>query len=81
MIKWKPIGQTKNCDKQLTEIKQIVLIGTQVLVALFLLSLLNSCTKTEIVYVEVPREPVTCIDSLDTPTDMLECLNEYSIKY
>ena len=81
MIKWKPIGQTENYEKQLQEIKQVVLIGVRILAILLLLFLLNGCTKTEIRYVEMDREFINCIEVLETPEDMLECLNEYSVKY
>lgn len=81
MIRWKPIGQTKNCDKQLQEIKQVVLIGIRILAILLLLFLLNGCTKTEIRYVEMDKEFINCIETINTPEDMLECLNEYSVKY
>lgn len=81
MIRWKPIVQTKNCDKQLQEIKQVVLIGIRILAILLLLFLLNGCTKTEIRYVEMDKESINCIETINTPEDMLECLNEYSVKY
>lgn len=81
MIKWKPIGQTKNCEKLFYKIKILILIGIKISVALILLSLLNGCTKTEIRYVELEREPINCIEKIKTPEDMLECLNEYSVKY
>lgn len=81
MIRWKPIGQTENCEKQLQEIKQVVLIGIRILGILLLLFILNACTRTEIRYVEMDREFINCIEELETPEDMLECLNEYSVKY
>lgn len=43
--------------------------------------LLTACTRTEFVYVEVPREPINCIDSIKTPLDMAKCLAEYKAKY
>ena len=32
-------------------------------------------------YVELEREPITCIDSMKTPKDILNCLNEYATRY
>ncbi len=42
---------------------------------------LASCTNVEYVYVETPREPITCIDTIKTPMDMAKCLAEYKVKY
>jgi hypothetical protein len=53
--------------------KEIFIIAT----ALFL----ASCTQTEYVYKEVPREPITCIERIKTPLDMAKCLAEYKAKY
>lgn len=43
--------------------------------------LMTSCKNVEYVYVEVPREPITCIDRIATPLDMAKCLAEYKEKY
>lgn len=48
---------------------------------LAILLLLNACKQTEYVYVEVPREPITCIGKIKTPLDMAMCLDEYKLKY
>lgn len=42
---------------------------------------LASCKSVEYVYVETPREPITCIDTIKTPMDMAKCLAEYKVKY
>lgn len=43
--------------------------------------LLCACTTTEYVYVETPREPITCHKNMKTFLDMAKCLEEYKIKY
>lgn len=43
--------------------------------------LLSSCKNIEYVYVETPKEPITCIDRIKTPLDMANCLAEYKTKY
>lgn len=43
--------------------------------------LLNGCKQIEYVYVEIPREPIYCIDNIKTPLDMANCLAEYKQKY
>lgn len=53
--------------------KEIFIIAT----ALFL----ASCTQTEYVYREIPREPITCIERINTPLDMAKCLAEYKAKF
>jgi hypothetical protein len=55
-----------------------LLIGITILVIVLLLS---GCKQIEYVYVETPREPITCIDAIKTPLDMVKCLNEYKVKY
>ena len=42
---------------------------------------LSGCVRTEYVYKEVEREPITCIERIKTPLDMAKCLQEYKIKY
>jgi hypothetical protein len=51
------------------------------LLLLIAVLLLCACTKTEIQYVEVEREPITCIDDIKTPLDMAKCLTIYKQKY
>lgn len=46
-----------------------------------LLLVLSACASEKIVYVEAPKEPITCIDSIKTPMDMAKCLTEYKVKY
>ena len=46
-----------------------------------LLLILAACTTEKIVYVEAPKEPITCINSIKTPMDMAKCLTEYKVKY
>lgn len=48
---------------------------------IMVLCLITSCTKDRYVYVELPREPITCIDGIKTPLDMATCLAEYKEKY
>ena len=45
------------------------------------LMILSACATEKIVYVEAPKEPITCIDSIKTPMDMAKCLTEYKVKY
>lgn len=47
---------------------------------LILAILLSSCAS-KIEYIEIEREPITCIDSIKTPLDMAKCLGEYQLKY
>lgn len=51
------------------------------IILLLILMLLGSCKQIEYVYVEAPREPITCIDSIKIPLDMATCLQEYKVKY
>lgn len=77
MQKWKPISESRNYKRKQIRIKTF-LIG---IILLLILMLLGSCKQIEYVYVEVPREPVTCIDSIKIPLDMANCLAEYKVKY
>lgn len=45
------------------------------------LLVLSACATEKIVYVEAPKEPITCVDSIKTPMDMAKCLTEYKVKY
>ena len=54
------------------------LIGILIFLTLLLLS---SCKQTEYIYTETPKEPILCIDTIKTPLDMANCLNEYKLKY
>ena len=45
------------------------------------LTLLSSCKRIEYVYLEMPKEPIICIDKIKTPLDMANCLSEYKLKY
>lgn len=42
---------------------------------------LTACTQERIIYRDIPREPITCINRIKTPLDMAKCLAEYSAKY
>jgi hypothetical protein len=46
-----------------------------------LIVLLTGCGRTEYVYIETPREPVTCHRHLKTFLDMAKCLEEYKAKF
>lgn len=76
MTNWKPISKSRNCKKKQRKIK--LLIGILILA---LVLLLNGCKQIEYVYIETPREPITCIDTIKTPLDMATCLQEYKVKY
>ena len=41
----------------------------------------SSCAKTEYVYTEVPRKPITCHRHIKTYLDMAKCLQEYKVFY
>ena len=58
--------------------KEAVLIGTALCL---LILLLCGCARTEYVYVEAPREPITCHRHMKTFLDMAKCLEEYKAKY
>ena len=49
-------------------------------IILSILPLLSSCADTEVVYVELPLEPIDCIEHIKTPLDMAKCLNEYKLR-
>ena len=72
---WQSVRETRNLRKRRQRIK-ITLIGTLILAILLLLS---SCKQIE--YVEVERHPITCIDEIKTPLDLVKCLNEYKQRY
>ncbi len=67
--------KTKNLLKHLNS---ILLIGIKISV---ILALLNACKRTEYIYTEPLKEPITCINTIKTPFDMATCLNEYKYKY
>lgn len=73
---WKSVGKTKNSRKK-SKMINLLLIGTFLLVILLLFC---GCSP-QIKYVEVEREPITCIDEIKTPLDMAKCLNEYKTRY
>lgn len=79
MTKWKSVGQTSNYGNRLRLIRA-VLTGIIILsLTLCCLSLSGCTTNKE--YVEIEREPITCINSMKTPEDILLCLNEYATRY
>lgn len=51
-----------------------------VLIFMFVFFLV-SCAKTEYVYIEPQREPITCHQEIQTYLDMAKCLEEYKVKY
>ena len=77
MTKWKPIEKSKNLEMKQKKIK-VLLTG---IIILAIVLLLGSCKQIEYIYVETPREPIYCIDNIQTPLDMAGCLQEYKIKY
>ena len=79
MTKWKSVGQTSSYVNRLRLIRAVL---TGILICLLTLCCLSlsGCTASK-QYVELEREPITCIDSIKTPEDMLLCLNEYSTKW
>jgi len=46
-----------------------------------LIVLLTGCGRIEYVYVEAPREPITCHRHMKTFLDMAKCLEIYKAKY
>lgn len=72
--------KTNHWKRRLQKINRVS-IGSLILIIPLLLLSLGGCTKTEIQYVELPRKPITCIDTMKTPEDMLKCLNEYDANY
>lgn len=46
-----------------------------------LMLLLCGCGRIEYVYVEAPREPITCHRHMKTFLDMAKCLEMYKAKY
>lgn len=46
-----------------------------------LLLILPACATEKIIYMEAPKEPITCVNSIKTPMDMAKCLTEYKVKY
>ena len=53
-------------------------VNKKIAMVIFFL-LLSGCKQIE--YVEVERQPITCIDEIKTPLDMAKCLNEYKTRY
>lgn len=52
-----------------------------VIIFLFIILLTSCVTRTEYVYVEPQREPITCHRHLKTFLDMAKCLEIYKAKY
>ena len=73
---WKPVSESQNLKNWQKKIKKF-LIGTLIFLTLLLL---KACVRTEYVYVEPEREPITCHKTIKTPLDMAKCLEEYKIK-
>lgn len=80
MTKWNSVGQTKYSRMKLRKIR-LVLIGILTCLLTLCCLSLSGCTQTKEVYVELPNEPILCIQSMNTPEEILLCLNEYAIKY
>lgn len=80
MIKWKSQEQMNSLKMRFAMIRA-GLIGIMICLLILCCLSLSGCMQTREVYVELPKEPVICIDTIKTPEDMLTCLNEYAIKY
>ena len=83
--RWTPISDCARLRRQQRRrrcaphrLKRAVLIGTALCL---LILLLCGCARTEYVYVEAPREPITCHRHMKTFLDMAKCLEEYKAKY
>ena len=74
---WKQVAVNRNLKKRSNLVKNLVGIGLFLLMMLFLFG----CTKTEYVYVEPQREPITCHKHIKTYLDIAKCLEEYKVKY
>ena len=79
-MRWKPVSGTPKTIGRLKKTKAVLTGITIYLITLYCL-ILSGCTRSEYIYQEIEREPITCIDSIKTPQDMLDCLTEYSVKY
>lgn len=75
--KWNSPNEMKNLNKKRRKIR-LVFLGILILVIVLLFS---GCVKTEIKYVETPREPIVCYKYIKTALDMAKCLEEYKIKW
>lgn len=52
------------------------------LVFLFMLIFfIQSCSRVEYVYVERPKVPITCHETVKTPLDLAKCLEVYKEHY
>lgn len=71
---WQSVNETKSLKRK--QLRTKLLIGAFISAILLLLS---GCKQIE--YVEVERQPITCIDEIKTPLDMAKCLNEYKQRY
>lgn len=74
---WKPVSEYPNLRSWQNLAKNLVGIGLFLLMILFLFG----CTKTEYVYTEAPRKPITCHKHIKTYLDVAKCLEEYKVKY
>lgn len=74
--RYKSVKEIENWNKQWSKIR--LLIGTLILAIVLLLC---GCKQIEYVYVEPERVPITCIDEIKTPLDLVKCLNEYKTRY
>lgn len=71
---------TKNSNKRLRLIR-VVLIGILTLLLTLCCLSLSGCTNKEYVYQDMPKPEIDCIQYIETPEDMLYCLNEYAVRY
>ena len=77
--RYEPISDYARLRRQQRQRRtRVVLIGTALCL---LILLLCGCARTEYVYVEAPREPITCHRHMKTFLDMAKCLEMYKAKY
>ena len=74
---WSPVVEQRNLKNWRNLAKNLVGIGLFLLMTLFLFG----CTKTEYVYKETPKQPITCHRHIKTYLDMAKCLEEYKVFY
>jgi hypothetical protein len=46
-----------------------------------LIFFIQSCSRVEYVYVERPKVPITCHETVKTPLDLAKCLEVYKEHY
>lgn len=74
---YRPVSEQNNLKNWRKKAKMMFGI---ILLAMMILSLLG-CVKTEYVYIEPQRVPITCHRTVKTPLEIAQCLEIYKEHY